>query len=357
MSIKNDPMNQYLIFMKTNIFRLDLIQGLIENDNVKIRLLVDDLDKTLNSNFSIFDNFESLRKFDFQLSDFNKEYLNFKLCSLYNLIYYEKFLQRNKDFNGKKAIIFLEDFLIKKENINYNTLENAKKLPVLDQGGISRNILQFLNKFNFILYSDFLYFKSWFNYYLDTEKTEDNLKFHLQLYYLLRALKLANVESMIIADGKKYENTFEGLLIKALLSSYGIRYKFVNFKYYGNDKNYCFIFPLKFLVYKNKKFIYMKYTLKQIYEKNINDYYINYQLLQEAFKSATIDNNLSLNKFKDFEMFSEEECFEESKEIKDVSKNSIYHISQFLIKLKFDFIISKRKLIVDLNPKSSQGIF
>jgi len=326
MSAKRDSSNNYIIITKTNIFRLDLIQGLLENDNLKIRLCVDNLEKARNCYFSILEKFESIKPFEFEKTSSDKEYLKSKEKYLYKINQYEKYFEKKKDFNSNKVVIFLDDFLKEKEIIQYKSISNTNNLSDSDNIGHGKNLHQILNRFNFLIYSDLIYIKSIMRKYSFQDYTK-NMKFYLQLFHLLKVLKLGESKTVLFADSKKYKNSFEGLLIRSILSSYGIKYNFVDFKYFATEKNSSFIFPLKFLVFKSKKYIFTKYTLKQIYDQIINDYALNFEILKEADRKAYFEKEFSIDKYKKTDPLEEEIDLDE-KEIKDQDICNIRRISQ-----------------------------
>ncbi len=331
---KQENSNHYIFIVKSHLSRFDLIQGFLDNDYFKIRLITDNSEKAKTSMYSTLEKFESIRQFEFEINSSDPDYIKHKQKRLYSIEYYEKLFatQKKKDFEGKKAVIFLDDFLKKDKDIK-NTiskdLSNYFTKSINYQNRTLNNIIQIANSINYVIYSDAIYLKKKFNQYAFTDP-DKNLKYYLQLFYLVKMFKNANFETVIFADSNQFKNTQEGLILRFLMSTYGIKYNFIHFKYFIRKKNLNFILPLKLLVYRNKKFFYMKYTLKQIYEKNINDYFINFKILQNADKLAYIEKNLKLDFFKNKDIFEEDiDLLEKNKEV-DSNKNGIPYIQTFI---------------------------
>lgn len=350
--MKKEARNQYIVITKENLSRLELLQGFAENESLNIRLLINNINKSRNFSFNslTMDKFESIQPFYFEQNTFHDDKIKDLNQMLQDIKYYEKFFEPKKGFfNCNKAIIFLDDFLYQEEKLRYKSFSESKKLPNINQGGLMSSLVSLINKLNFIFYSDIQFFKNIIKYINNREYFRTS-KFYFQLYQLLKAIKIANIQTLIFADAKKYENTFEGLLIRTLLTNYGIKYNFTDFDYILNENNFHFVYPLKFLIFKNKKHIYIKYHLKQIYDKNFNTNFINNEKLLNAERAASIEDQLHISNIKDKNknLFFNEKC-KEKQTIQKASnsvkndflvenkvEDKLFYLKKHLHKIKFD---------------------
>lgn len=337
----------YYIFSKQNIKRFEIIKGFAEHENIKIRLITDNSSKLRFYYFLSLDKFESIHHMKFQENILDNSLRKKDTKEISDLNYFEKFFQRkiNKNFQSKKAIIYLDDFLnfYKSSKLNeskndFNSYQNYRK------DCYNKFFLKYCNEVNADLYFSFLFYKKYIKerYLLSKgDLLNTNKLFHDQLYSLLNALKYNDIDSIIFADSKKYENYYEAEVIKYMLKKNEINCKFIDMDYtyiFNEDKDieknkeFHFMNFFRYLIFKNKKYSNIRYHLKKFYKENINDYHKNRELLN--IESNEKDNDKRNEKISDFNPYIFNNNIY-SKYIKDLCGKNLY--TETNSKMKFHF--------------------